>query len=531
MDITPAIKQLIDKLEYRSSMRARFKAELNEDVISVDNIASKLAALYEKMRNSVDYKEEHLIRRSAIERMLKRQSHESFRKTNVSRILIVELVRAGYLPNNSIPERIVNDIEKIIYKYTLLKNYCNKSVHDMVFISSKILSLEATEIEEYLFHPVTAIATADAFYLTIRNLINVKDGQKVLEEEKNTQTYIACYRSLLRYDEASLFYRMWLLNHPNWTNHNLDNNYIQEVALNFESYNSEIERNLSNPLNWRITYKLRNYAIYFSLIKESIDKQPELWTKDSLTENNINEQISSLLAWKYKREKKIVVKSVTRMIIYIILTKIVLAFTIEIPFDILIEGHINKLSLAINVIFHPLLLFVVTRVIKLPKDDSKEYTIKSIIEIIEGKADLPQLQIWIKRKKSLFSMILGIIYLIIFAAIFGGISWILITLKFNVVSGLLFLLFLTIVSYFGLRIRNRAKKWRITPKNATIKGFIIDLLIMPIVHTGQWISEKFSSANVFVFAMDFFIETPFQIVVEVFEGFTKYLKEKKEELD
>ncbi len=203
----------------------------------------------------------------------------------------------------------------------------------------------------------------------------------------------------------------------------------------------------------------------------------------------------------------------------------------EIPFALIIEGHVNKIALAINVVFPPLLLFVVTRVIKLPKDDSKEYTINSIIEIIKGKADLPQLQIWIKRRKSLFSMILGIIYLVIFTLIFGMISWILITLKFNIVSGGLFLLFLTIVSYFGLRIRNRAKKWRITPKNTTTKGFVIDLLVMPIVHTGQWISEKFSSANVFVFTMDFFIETPFQIVVEVFEGFTKYLKEKKEELE
>ncbi len=531
MNITPPIKQLMGRIESRSSIRTRFKAELNEEIISVDNIASKLASLYEKMRNSVDYKEEHLIRRSAIERMLKRQSHESFRKTDVSRILVVELVRAGYLPNNSLPLSIIDDIEKILSKYTLLKNYCTKSAHDMVGVSAKILSLEATEIEEYLFPPIVATATADAFYLTIRDLINVKDRQEISEEEKNTQTYIACYRSLLRYDEASLFYRMWLLNHPKWTSSDIDDKYIQAVAFNFQSYNSEIENDLSNPLNWRITYKLRDYAIYFSLIKESVDKQPELWTKDSLTENNIKEQISSLLAWKYKQEKKIVVKSVTRMIIYVILTKIVLAFAVEIPFDLIIEGHVNKIALAINVVFPPLLLFVVTRVIKLPKDDSKEYTINSIIEIIEGKADLPQLQIWIKRRKSLFSMILGIIYLVIFTLIFGMISWILVTLKFNIVGGGLFLLFLTIVSYFGLRIRNRAKKWRITPKNTTTKGFIIDLLVMPIVHTGQWISEKFSSANVFVFTMDFFIETPFQIVVEVFEGFTKYLKEKKEELE
>ncbi len=531
MDVTPQIKQLIDRLKSRSTIKTRFKVGLNEEVISVDNIASKLASLYEKMRNSVDYKEEHLIRRSAIERIIKRLHHESFRKTNISRVLIIELVRAGYLPNNTLPVRIIDDIEKIIYKYGLLREYCSKSSFDMMRVSAKILNLEATEIEEYLFPPVTSTATADAFYLTIRNLINIKDAKKITQEEKDIQTYIACYRSLLRYDEPSLFYRLWLLNHPNWNSNQIDEEYIAEVAANFGLYESEIEKNMSNPLNWRITYKLRDYAIYFSLIKESVDKQPELWTHEALTEENIKEQISSLLTWKYKQEKKVIVKSVNRMIIYIFLTKILLAFIIEIPYDLLTQDHINKLALGINITFHPLLLFVVTRIIKLPKEDSKEYTISSIIEIINGKADLPKLQVWKKRKKSLIGIILGVIYIIIFIAIFGGIIWTLVLLKFNIVGGGLFLLFLSIVSYFGLRIRNRAKKWLITPKNSTTKGFFIDLLIMPIVHTGQWISEKFSSVNVFVFTMDFFIETPFQLIVEIFEGFTHYLKEKKEEME
>ena len=531
MNITPQIKQLVDRLESRSSMKTRFKVGANEEVISVDNIASKLASLYEKMRNSVDYKEEHLIRRSAIERIIKRLLHESFRKTNASRILIVELVRAGYLPNNTLPTRVIDDIEKIINKYNLLRKYCSKFSFDMIKVSNKILNLEATEIEEYLFPPLTSIATADAFYLTIHNLINVKDAKKTTQEEKDIQTYIACYRSLLRYDEPSLFYRLWLLNHPNWNSIDIDEEYIADVASKFQLYEEEIERNMSNPLNWRITYKLRDYAIYFSLIKESVDKQPELWTHETLTEENIKEQVSSLLTWKYKQEKKIIAKSVNRIIIYIFLTKILLAFLIEIPYDLLVSGYVNKLALAINITFHPLLLFVVTRVIKLPKEESKEYTINSIIEIITGKAELSKIQVWIERKKSLFSIILGVIYVIIFIAIFGGIIWTLILLKFNIVSGGLFLLFLSIVSYFGLRIRNRAKKWLITPKNSTTKGFFIDLLVMPIVHSGQWLSEKFSSVNVFVFTMDFFIETPFQLIVEIFEGFTHYLKEKKEEME
>ena len=53
---------------------------------------------------------------------------------------------------------------------------------------------------------------------------------------------------------------------------------------------------------------------------------------------------------------------------------------------------------------------------------------------------------------------------------------------------------------------------------------------MPIVATGKWLSEKFSRINVFVFFLDFIIEAPFKIFVEIAEEWTKYVKERKDEL-
>lgn len=43
-----------------------------EPRINLNYLASKMALFYEKLRYSVDYKEEHLLRRSAIERIIKR---------------------------------------------------------------------------------------------------------------------------------------------------------------------------------------------------------------------------------------------------------------------------------------------------------------------------------------------------------------------------------------------------------------------------------------------------------------------------
>ena len=52
----------------------------------------------------------------------------------------------------------------------------------------------------------------------------------------------------------------------------------------------------------------------------------------------------------------------------------------------------------------------------------------------------------------------------------------------------------------------------------------------PIVAVGKWLTEKFSRINVFVFVLDFIIEAPFKIFVDIAEQWTKYVKERKEEI-
>ena len=53
---------------------------------------------------------------------------------------------------------------------------------------------------------------------------------------------------------------------------------------------------------------------------------------------------------------------------------------------------------------------------------------------------------------------------------------------------------------------------------------------MPIVATGKFLSEKFSRVNVFVFIMDFIMEAPFKAFVEIAEEWTKYVKERRDEI-
>lgn len=529
--ISPHIQEMRARLARQKKQTSPLTPLHGEETISVDQISSQLAHFYEKMRYSVDYKEEHLLRRNAIKRMLKRRLQEQFRKGRIAPFLVVELVRAGYLPNDTLPERIIDDVEHIIEKALTLYESTPDSEKEFYGSSEhfdRIIGIAAMEIEEFLFPLDIAEICLDTFYLTVYNLIEVRDIE-IDEDEKNMQAYIACNRSLLGYDESDLFYVLWTLKQDNWKK-GVSQQEIESMGKDFDAHVREILAQIRHPLNWRIMPKLRDYSICFALIRESLESDADVWCKKRLDITAVKQSLGSILTRKYDHERNLLAKSVNRAIVYILLTKTVLAFVLELPYDLWAHGKVNKLALGINIFFHPLLLYIVTRVVRLPKLDSQAHTIQSITAIVSNKK-LPQIPVTFARKKSFFGMILSALYLFFFTLIFGLIIWMLRNLGFNIVSGGLFLFFLTLVSYFGLRLRGRAKKWRIKPKEATAKAFIIDLLTLPIVQSGQWFIKKFEAVNIFVFVMDFLIETPFKVLIDIFEGFTQYLREKKERLE
>ncbi|MEO8638266.1 MAG: hypothetical protein ABI430_05210, partial [Candidatus Taylorbacteria bacterium] len=92
-----------------------------------------------------------------------------------------------------------------------------------------------------------------------------------------------------------------------------------------------------------------------------------------------------------------------------------------------------------------------------------------------------------------------------------------------------FIFFLTLVSYFAFRIRHSSKRWHVKSKEGLFT-MIGSVLALPIVNAGRWLSQKFSSINVLVLILDFIIETPFKFLLNFSNQFILFLKEKTEEL-
>jgi hypothetical protein len=122
------------------------------NVIHVNNVVSRMASFYEKIRNAIDYRDEHLLRKNAIERILKRLLTLG-RRDRIAKHLIYELIQARYLPNDRIPESREGDVQRIIERYLLLieKLPPGPKLTDRAKITRWFLSLASVEIEEVLW--------------------------------------------------------------------------------------------------------------------------------------------------------------------------------------------------------------------------------------------------------------------------------------------------------------------------------------------------------------------------------------------
>lgn len=510
---------------------AYLKKKNDEPTIEVNNIISKAATLYEKLRYAVDYQEEHLLRRSAIERMLKRKLTINLKDDNIARSLICELIRANYVPNEQIPERIAHDVQGIIDKYlTLLKRLDKdkKIIPGQSPYWSAIMGLAASEIEQFIFPSTVENSVVNAFYASVKNRIQIGESEYTVNEQ-HIQTYIACNRGLLRSNEPSLYYKLFIIYYPDWQGE-ADRELLANVAEHFATVDASIKSHIDDQLGWQIGAKIRNYAIYFGIIKELIDAYGKN-CKDVFDDKELlAEAVKEHTEKKYTLINKRIKKSTVRAIIYIFLTKIILALVIELPYDLWIIHETNYIPLAINVLFHPLLLYIITRSIAVDTEKNTDHIISGINAISAGN-DTGAIRTSQRRYGlSTLGVIVGLMYITLFALIFGLIILFLQKVQFTIVSGALFLFFLTLISYFGLRIRYNAKQLQVQIGAEKPSSFLWDVITLPIVKVGRWVTEKFSSINIFIFIFDFIIEAPFKLVLEVFEEFVIFLKEKKDEM-
>lgn len=506
--------------------------------IRVSDLISRLAFYYEKIRNSVDYKEEYLLRKNAILRILKRQiiiegPLKVLKAEDISQNLLIELIRAGYLPNDKLPESKIGDIAFIIEKYLKLRSLCLPKLVDeeeLNEISKWTLALAASEIEDNLNHDqVRDIIVSNMYELLSSHIVLPSDSG--YQTDREIQIYISIHRVFLKLDYDMLELLLLKYYNANWSK--ASDKEIRYLADHIESMKQTIAEQMAHPLAAQLNKIVSRYAVYFTILNDVISDNPVGVYESFKDDPKAFPRLIKKFAQKRYQESKVKLRrAAVRSIIYIFLTKMVLAIILEVPVTQWLGETLNYNSLAINVLFPPLLLFLIVLFTKTPSEANSAKIVQGVEEIVfteKARKDPVNLRQPRQRNKSI-GLAFTVVYAITFIITFGLVVYILDKIHFTYVSIIIFLFFLTLVSFFSLRIRKVAKEMYIIERKDSFFSFVTDFFYVPIIEAGKWLNEKFSRLNFFVFILDFIIEAPFKIFVEIAEEWTKYVKERKEEI-
>ena len=532
--LSQTTKEFIEAYQnWRYSVNKKPKTE----TIHADEIASKVAAFYEKIRGIIDWRGEHLLRRIAIERMLKRRFFLKESGKEIAESLILELIRGGHLPNDEIEESKIKEIEKLIDKYIFILQYSSSSSQKKLEIQfhNWILGIAACEIEEILSPSSKEKFLIEYMSKSMDERIKIKkesftDTEKNPERDKNVQIYIAVQRALFDSDSSIITYNLLRKLFNNWINPTKEQ--LINIGKNICSVQNNIERQLSHPLSdkfYKICEKYDTpYLILGDILSENLSEIDKKIKNPEILEN----LIEKAYARRYKTLKSKVRRAAIYATLSIFIGNMLSLYTIEMFFTKhILDDYFTPLALIINVLGPTFLMFLLIITIKLPpRENLPQVIVKTIKTVYEDeKKDIYEIKSFPKRN-FIFNIIIAIIYFATFILSYGLIILGLREIPLPIASQITFIIFISLIAFAGIKIRRRAKELHMIKEKEGFLYFFLDLVSIPITQLGKWLSGKWKKYNVLALFFSSLIDMPFQIFIEFLEHWRSFLKEQKEKI-
>lgn len=495
--------------------------------IHVSDAISTAAFMYERTRQFVDFRAEHLLRKSTIDRILSRRVRYIGQRANLANDITRELIRLRYLPNDQVPESVIGQVDSVLAKYIAAIDLLGGSFDAR---AEWLLSMCSVELEE-LFEPNHAEhAIVQVFYEKVKSHIATPGIPDVTRE---FQLYIAAYKALTKSDVAMTEFHLLRIYVPQWVSGEV---VVDEAMLDqLLRARDAMREQLAHPLQKRALAQLRKIVAPFTLLRDLMKEQGGSLSHLLHDRAAFEDAVTHLIERKYRASADRLWRRGVRALIYVFLTKIVVGLLLELPYDYFILKHISYFPLAVNVLFPPILLFLILVSLRGPGKSNTAALEKAMLEIVyrdePAKVFSGVKKINVRERQGIGFWIYSAFYLALWVVSFGAIAGFLMkTLRFNGVSTALFLFFVSIISFFGVSLRQSAKELVIVSGKEGLVTAIFNALTLPILTLGRYISENVNRINIFLFIFDILIEAPFQFIMEALESWLDFLKEKKEEM-
>ena len=520
----PQLSQSTQKIVSKyQQWRQSFRPEEKVSAIHVDEVASKVAAFYEKIRGIIDWKEEHLLKRRAIERILKRRLFPYINLGNgnlssqqlIAEPLVLELIRGGHFPNDMIEESKIQEIQEAIDKYVLILNKgASEKKKSKIQLYSWLSAIAACEIEEILSPSLKERALINYMFEEMKERI------KSDVQEKNVQIYIAVQRALFKLDAPIISYHLLKYKYTDWTEQN-----IHKVKEN-------IEKQLNNPLGDKFYQICEKHDTPFLLLGDILSKGTGEIEEKFANPEILEKEIKEAYGARVKTLKSRLARAAFYTTLSIFLTNVVSLWLIEVPFNKWVTGYFfNFTAMGVDIIFPTLLMFILVITIRPPKKENFPKVLMEVMKFVYGgkRGDVYEIKAF-RKKGIVLETIVKIFYSLGFLIIFGLIIFGLYQLNFPPLSYAIFIIFLSLIAFAGAKIRQRGKELQIIEEKESFFRFLIDPFAVPVIQLGKWLTVKWKKYNVIAVFFSALIDMPFTVFIEFLEQWRYYLKEKKEKI-
>ena len=536
-EISGATKQLIEKYGiWQKSLNP--SSEIS--TIHVDEVALRVAAFYEQIRTIVDWKEEHLMRRAAIIRKLTRRFFEiaspTFSTTSLAEILVLDLIRGGYFPNDKIPETKILDVQKIIDKYVfILKNSPeNKQVKIGSNFYHRLLEIASCEIEETLAPSLKEMALIDYMFELMRERIKVNEKiyqRNLLKpEEKDIQIYIAVQQALFKLDEPIISYNLIRYKYPQWDNPSEEE--LLKLSQNIFKIIETIEKDLACPLAKKFYRICEKYDTAYLLVGDVLTGSSfEKTLKDVQEPSLLEGYIRSNYAKRLEALKGKIRRAAIYSTLSIFITKILSIVIIEYALIRLFDLQFSTLAFILDVIVPTGLMAFLVLTIKPPSKKNINLVIVEVMKIFYTKEKIDSYEVKITKKKGLFTTtFLSLTYLAGACVSFGFIFWAFSKMGIDLPSIIINIIFIALILFAGTLVQKSAQELTIEEFSGGFISFLSDVLFLPVTGIGAWMSNKWKRHNFIIALINALIDMPFATFVEFLERWRYFIRERKEDL-
>ncbi|MGI5826587.1 MAG: hypothetical protein ACOX50_04225 [Patescibacteria group bacterium] len=544
MNFSEAISPPILKLIQLYEQGLKTQAKRHGAVVHADEIASKVARFYEKIRKITDWKEENVLRRNAIERILKRNllaeisNFNTSIKVNTETIaepLVLELVRGGHLANNTIPQDKIYQVTVVLNKYVhILKkapaqqSTAPQNLKNKVNFFNWLIEIAACEIEETLAPPFKEDALIKAMTVQVGNRITVTPENSISVEDKMIQTYIATHRTLFDLDDAIIAYHLLQYHYEDWND--LDQKSLEKITQNISSLFKEIDKELKHPLSRDFLNICERIDTVFTILGDVLDHYkdtPEEIVATISDKNKFKQLITDLYNKRLATLKSRLFKLAIFSTLSVFISNWFTFFVVEVPLAHLFYEGFNLLAVAVDFIVPSLAMFLLVAIIKPPSPSNINQVIETLFNLIYNNEGQEVYEIKPKKKRHFInSFIINLLYVSVCIAVFGTIAWVFRIATIPISSVILDTLGIALNVFAALVIRNKAKELTIEEKTSFWE-FIVDVISLPVAEIGSWLASKWREYNVVSVFLNVFFETPFVAFIGFLENWSQFLKEKK----